>query len=186
MNINLNRILCMVCVLISIAACNSGPADDEKKDVTGRSNSESREEDFVRDALEDNMEQKAWIKEAMTNATDVEIKSAAKEMMQENERVWASLNNYAKTRSFPTDDIDTNSEVNLIEQKGMEWDEEWADEIGDKQRQAIKRFERAQNRVEDAELKDIITQNLSTLRSRLDKVERLEARLDDNIGLIMK
>jgi predicted outer membrane protein len=180
---------CIACVLIATAACNNkGSTDTDGRDTTNLESSriESREEDFVRDALEDNIEQKAWINEAMSKATDPEIKSTAREMMQENEKMQARLTSYATKKNFSTAGIDSTIAVTLGKKQGVRWDAEWADEVGDRQRQCIRRFERAQNRVEDRELQDIIAQSLPMLRSRLDQVERLEARLDDIISPIVK
>jgi hypothetical protein len=42
----------------------------------------------------------------------------------------------------------------------------------------IRRFERAEKRIDDTELKNFIAQNLPTLRTHLSIVEKLEARLD--------
>jgi putative membrane protein len=102
----------------------------------------------------------------------------AAQMMQEHEKMERDLRNYAGNKNLRTDDIDTSATVSLNEKAGNEWDEEWADEVGDRHRQLIRRFQRAQRRIDDTELKDIINRNLPTLRAHLDSVQQLENRLD--------
>src|SRR5687767_3681173 len=88
------------------------------------------------------------------------------------------IRNYASKQNFRLDDIDTVKTATLKEDRGTEWDEEWADEIGDRHRMMIRKFERAQTRVQDTELRDIISKALPSMRSHLDKTEQLEVRLD--------
>jgi putative membrane protein len=176
------QITCIAYILFAISCNNNGTADNERGDTTnvGRSGVQNRGEDFVTDVLEMNAEEKAWLREAMNSATDQELKSTARQMMEEHEKLDTDLRDYAAKRNFRTDDIDTSETVRLNERRGMDWDEEWADEVGDKHRQMIRRFERAEKRVEDADLKNLITQNLPTLRTHLGTIEKLEARLDKN------
>jgi predicted outer membrane protein len=174
MNVNwFKRGACIASLLFSIAACNT--------DGDTMSGSKSREEDFVIDVLEENAEQRAWLKEAMDSATDPELKSAARDMMTEHDKMWSDLNAYADKKNFSRDSMDIAEKVDLNERRGLEWDEEWADEIGDKHRQLIRRFVRAQKRVEDTELRDMIARDLPVLRSHLDRVKKIEDRLEDNI-----
>ena len=176
----IKQIAFATCVLCSIACNDNGTATRETGDTTstGRSGIENRGEDFISDVLQINAEEMAWIREGRNKATDQKLKTMAGEMMREHEEMEVDLRGYAEKRNLRIDDIDTSETVRLNEKPGGEWDEEWADEVGDRHRQLIKRFERAQKRVDDAELKDIITRNLPALRSHLDSVRNLEARLD--------
>jgi putative membrane protein len=173
-------IACIVYVLFSIACNDSGTVSSEPGDTTSvsRYGTENKGEDFVTDVLEMNAEEKAWLREAMNKASDAELKSTARQMMNEHEKMEKDLRAYADKRKFRLDDIDTSERVKLNEEPGMDWDEEWADEVGDKHRQMIRRFERAGKRIDDPELKNIIAENLPALRTHLSIVEKLEARLD--------
>jgi putative membrane protein len=190
MKLNLFKVGIAVGLIAGLTACNSGPADDPNDQITDRdrdrSTIESREENFVTDAIEANSELAVWLRTAEKEATDPELKTTARQMINDHEKIGMELKDYANKRKFSTDDLDTTGTVNIAESRGTEWDEEWADEIGDKHRQLIRKFERAQDRMEDAELKNIITQNLPALRSGLDKVEKQEARLDDNLTMATK
>jgi putative membrane protein len=176
----MKQIAFATCVLFLTACNDTGTATTERGDTTatGRSGVENRGEDFISDVLELNAEEMAWLREGRNKATDQKLKTMAGEMMREHEQLETELKGYAEKRNLRIDDIDTSETARLNEKPGDEWDEEWADEVGDRHRQLIKRFERAQKRIDDTELKDIITRNLPSLRSHLDSVRNLEARLD--------
>src|SRR5688500_8946312 len=181
MKINcIKEIACMAMVLVSIACNDSGTVSSEPGDTTNvsRYGTENRGEDFVTDVLEINAEENAWLREAINNASDSELKSTAQKMMKEHEKMEMDLRAYANKKNFRTDDVDTSETVKLNEKRGMAWDEEWADEVGDMHRQLIRRFERAQKRVDDTELKNIIAEGLPTLRTHLETVQKIEERLD--------
>jgi putative membrane protein len=172
----------VACLVFAMSCTNNATMDNEPGDTTtaGRSMVDNRGEDFVTDVLEMNADERAWLKEAINSATDQELKSAAQQMMKDHEKMETDLRAYATKRNFRTDDIDTSETVKLTERHGMNWDEEWADEVGDRHRQMIRRFERAEKRINDTELKNVIAQHLPMLRTHLSIVEKLEARFDEN------
>jgi putative membrane protein len=168
-------------LLFSIAACdNAGRNATTNRDTANDSLlTDSKEKDFVTDVLEVNAEKMALLKEATSKATDKELKSQAEQMMNEYKKMETDLKTYASKKNIETDDIDTTATVILNEKPGTEWDEECADEIADKDRLLVRRFERAEKRIEDDELKNMIATHLPTLRSRLEMTEKLETKLDD-------
>ena len=166
MKINfIKQIAFITCMLFLIACNDSGTATRETGDTTttGRSGVENRGEDFVSDVLQMNAEEMAWLREGRNKATDQKLKTMAGEMMREHEKMETDLKGYAQKRNFIIDDIDTSETVRLNEKPGDDWDEEWADEVGDRHRQLIRRFERAQKRIDDTELKNIITSNFARI-----------------------
>lgn len=172
----------MLCLLFSIAACDSNGDNTTADRNTVNNDSlliENREKDFVTDVLEVNAEKMALLKEAANKATDKELKSQAEQMMNEDKKMEMDLKTYASKKNIETDDIDSIQTMVVNEKPGIEWDEEYADEISDKHRQLVRRFEQAQKRIEDDELKNMIATHLPTLRSRLEMTEKLETRLDD-------
>ena len=185
---NLKSLAVCSCLLFAIGACTDNDTDDNNLRDTAnvgnanrtdnRSTSFDREEDFVLDVLETNAEEMAWLREGTRKGTHAEVKSQAQQMITEHEKLNQDLRSYANKKNFRLDDIDTTKTVKLNEDAGNEWDEEWADEIGDRHRMMIRRFERAQTRVQDSELRDIIAKALPSMRSHLDKTEQLETKLD--------
>ena len=164
-------------ILCLIVACNNNGPNNETNKKVEKSRIENREEDVVIDALEINAGLKAWLKKATDMATDAELKLIARQLLEKQEKMETDLKVFADKRKFSVNAIDTVENIKLSEGRGIRWDEECADEIGDKHRQMIKRFERAQNYIENTELKNIITQYLPEFRSQLNTVNDLEARL---------
>ena len=99
-------------------------------------------------------------------------------MISDHEKIDRDMRAYASKNNFGLDGVNTTDMVNINKKSGNEWDEEWADEVGDRHRAMIRRFDRAQNRIQDNELKKIISEALPTMRSHLDKTEKLEVKLD--------
>jgi predicted outer membrane protein len=168
-------------LLFSIAACDNAGRNTtaDRTMVNDSLLTESKEKDFVTDVLEVSAEKMVLLKEAANKATDKELKSQAEQMMNEYKKMETDLKTYASKKNIETDDIDTTETVILNERPATEWDEECADEIADKDRQLVRRFERAQKRIEDDDLKNMIATHLPTLRSRLEMTEKLETRLED-------
>lgn len=147
--------------------------NDKLRSLAGR-----KDEDFVTDVLEANAEEMAWLRAGQNMGTDAQLKANAAHMMADHEKMDKEMRTYASDKKIDISDVDTSADVNLNEQKGREWDEEWADEVADMHEHLIKKFERAQDRVENAELKGMINKTLPTLRNHLNMANQLETRLE--------
>lgn len=137
-----------------------------------------RQEDFVTDVIEANAEELAWIREGLSKGTDAELKQHAQHMLADHEKMRTDLLAYAQKHNYDLTGLDTNRTVNNNKSAGANWDEEWADEMVDMHRSTIRRFERAQKRIQEQELAGMITSTLPTLRSHLQMMEGLDNKLD--------
>ena len=100
-------------------------------------------------------------------------------MLADHETLRNELKDYAQKNNIVIPDTDTSKVVNLADNSGSDWDEEWADEVGDDHEQLINRFERAERRIkDDATLRNIITKTLPVLQSHLDVSRQLEKKLN--------
>lgn len=139
---------------------------------------EAREEDFVTDVLDMNAKEIAWLNAGINKGTDSELKASAKKMLSDHEMLRKDLRDYAQKNNITLSDADTSNIVDINDRPGMEWDREWADEIGDDHKRLVNRFERAQRRIkEDATLENIISKTLPVLQSHRDDAKKLEDRL---------
>lgn len=187
---NLKWLITSICLAFAFASCTddqtagnnlrdtSNIGSPNRTDNTDQSVLFTREGDFVYDVIEANAEELALLRDGVNKGTDPEVKSQAKDMIAEYEKIDKDMRAYASKNNFRLDGIDATKMTQLNEDAGNEWDEEWADEVGDRHRALIRRFDRAQNRIQDSELKDMINQALPSMRSHLDKTEKLEAKLD--------
>lgn len=182
--------ICSAACIMASASCdnagsNRNDASDSADNLNGMADEPRtvlvgiREEDFVTDVLEQSSEDLSLIKAAANTGTDTEVVSASEKMIADHEQMARDFRAYARNKKIDLDnDIDDSSDVLLLESKGADWDEEWADETADRHKALVKRFERAEKRVKDPELLNLITKYLPVLRSHLATAENMEARLD--------
>jgi putative membrane protein len=181
-----NRFLFLLFIAVVITACeNKNTADNENPyDTTANKNNEkevltAREREFVDDAIEDNNEELAWLNAAVKRGTDAELKTHAQHMLADHEKMNTDLRALANTKRVEVEELDTTVIVlDINEDNPAEWDAEWADEMADKHRRLIRRFERAANFVNDPELKGLVNESLPKLRAHLD----MSTKLDDRLG----
>lgn len=167
---------------------NDGKGDHDMNDSTEVTDADmrldnnngmsERDQDFVTDVLEENAKEMAWLRAGMNMGTDAQLKADAQHMMTDHEKMDKDMKAYAAKKNIDLSNLDTTVTVDLNESKGNDWDEEWADEMEDKHEALVKKFEKAENKVHDAELKTMITSTLPTLRSHLDMARKLDDKLE--------
>jgi predicted outer membrane protein len=160
-----------------VTACNSNT------EVVRRSNNDSvsrislREENFISDAIENNHEAMTFLRDGVNKSDDAELKSSAGKMLVDHEKLDKTLRDYAAKKNY-TPDIDTAVSININKPAGSVWDEEWADEVGDKTQDLARRFSRAEHWAATPELKDIVSRSLPVLRANQDIAEKLENKFE--------
>ena len=171
---------------VSVTACKeAGTTDaDTTLDDTVTIDNEretlsAREREFVDDVIEDNNDEIAWLNAAIKSGTDAELKTHAQQMLTDHQKMNDDMKAFAATHGVEIEEVDTTTIIlDINEDDPADWDEEGSDEMADKHRRLIRRFERAENYIDDAELKALVTGALPTLRSHLDMATKLEERLD--------
>jgi predicted outer membrane protein len=83
------------------------------------------------DVLEMNAREIAWLNTGINKGMDSELKSNAKKMLSDHEALRKELKDYAQKNNIMTPHTDTSNIVDITDKPGVEWDEEWADEVGD-------------------------------------------------------
>lgn len=168
---------------LSAASCeNVSNGNYAGTDTTATARNESvltnGEDNFVVNTIEANAEELSLLRASLNTATDTGLLAHAQQMITDHEQMDVELKSLAATKNVDISNADTSIIAQLSEKPGPDWDEEWADEIGDMHRTLIRRFERAQNFTKDADLKALIDKSLPTLRSHMQMAEQLEERLD--------
>ena len=167
---------------ITFASCGENTnGNNDNTDTTAMDNdmAANADKDFVKDATELNMKELAWLKAGMNMGTDQELKQHAEHMLADHEKTGAEMKDLAGRKGLEVPNVDTTGEVNIDDKdKGKDWDRKWADKMVDDHEKTINRFERAENDVQDADLKAMISKTLPTLRSHLDMAKKLKERLD--------
>jgi putative membrane protein len=133
---------------------------------------------FVKDAVELNTKELAWIHAGIDHGTDADVKKHAKHMLPDHEKMGAEVSAYAAKKSMEVPTVDVTNEVDMNDKKGRDWDKKWADKMVDDHEKAINRFENASANVKDPELKTMIDNTLPTLRSHLEMAKTLQAKFN--------
>ena len=176
-----------VCLLMAgglfMTSCGSGTNESETSDTTLAADSMQAdmagnpEQDFIKDAVEMNTRELAWLDAGMKMGMDNEVKGHAKMMMADHEQMGTEVKDYAGKKGLEVPNVDTAGEVDINEKKGKEWDRKWAEKMVDDHQKVIKRFENAKKDVKDEELRTMITSTLPKLRSHLEMSEKLRDKL---------
>lgn len=140
------------------------------------------ETEFVKDVLEDNLNEMAWLQAGMEKGTSSDLKTHAAHMLDDHQKMDKDFRSYASKKGMLLTDIDGTGNVNFLNvkrRKGPAWDKEWTTEMISKHRKEIKRFEDAQGSATDGDLKSLIDTTLPTLHSHLELLIKLKNELGE-------
>lgn len=173
----LRQFIFLGCVSLLVMSCNNNT------EISGRSSTDSihrisvREENFTSDVIENNHEAMTFLREGINKSVDAELKSNAGKMLKDHEQLDKTLRDYAAKKNY-TLEIDTAASITINKPEGSIWDEEWADEVGDKTKDLARQFSRAEHWAETPELKAIVSRTLPVLRANQDIAEKLEIKFE--------
>ena len=132
---------------------------------------------FVDDASSANTKEIAWLQAGIDHGTNKEMKAHAKMMMKDHKGLADAMNAYASKKGIDVPAADTAGIVSINENPGKEWDKEWVDKMVSAHQDAIDKFESAQTKVTDPELKAMIDKTLPTLHSHLDMMKGMQDKM---------
>ena len=185
----------LIPALLVVAACNNGAnstdADNDSANLGDRiensmSNmadtvqsrvTEYREDNFVTDVIKDNKKEIAWLNAGIKYGNSSELKSDARSMLKDHEKMGQEMMDYANQKSYTVGEVDTVNVVDINDKSGKDWDRAWADKMVDAHQKLVDKFEDFQDKAKDAELKNKITNTIPTLRAHLDMARQLRDKL---------
>lgn len=182
--------------LLGLCSCETKKSDadanhdnDDSKEVAEDRNDDKFDDkdneknaQFVVDAVAANIAEIRLAKQAETRAVSKDVKELAAMLVTQHTSLMNDLKKYAASKviSIPTEDADNandkDSNVNDDNAKDNNsndkdnYDLNWCEEMKDMHEKSIKRFEDASTDLSDAELKNIASQALPTLRTHYDKI----------------
>ncbi|RYD58152.1 MAG: DUF4142 domain-containing protein [Sphingobacteriales bacterium] len=136
------------------------------------------DKDFVQDAIRNNEMEMMMLADGQKLGTAKDIKDAAKKMAADHEKMGKQMKDYAAKKNITMDQDAHDMDDKNDDKKGAEWDEEWVEDMVEMHEKDVKKFEDAQNEVEDPELKTMIADALPILRAHLDMAKQLKAKYD--------
>ena len=151
---------------------------EEKNEKKFDSREEEKEADFVADAIEDKFADIKLAELASTKSSNKKVQDVAQELVNEQTTSLTALQNLANKKgiSIPAEEgEEAKKKVNELSKHGdPDFDKKWCNEIVSHHEKAIREYEVMRDRSKDTELKEIITNDLITLRAQLDKLNALE------------
>lgn len=136
---------------------------------------------FVAEVVVANNEEIRLLQEGADKGTDKGLKTHAKMMLKDHQDLKKKMEAYAASKNYPvnaSDEGDASKKISDMSSKpGKDWDKAWVDDMVSGHEKTIGKFEGAQNQVNDAELKTMITNTLPTLRSHLSMVKDLQNKM---------
>ncbi len=132
---------------------------------------------FVSDASSDNTKEIAWIQAGIDHGTSKELKAHAKMMLKDHKALGDQVAGYASKKSIEVPTVDTTGLASINEKPGKDWDKAWVDKMVDAHNDAIDKFEKAQGKVTDPDLKAIIDGALPKLHTHLDMMKGMQDKM---------
>jgi putative membrane protein len=175
---------------VALFGCGEGTEDrtDEHTDslsttdnngMNDTSRNNNADADFLSDAVEANtMEMRALMLGKEKGSK--EVKSHAQHMIDDHKKLGDDVAAYIASKNLTLDDVDTADRDNDLNDKaaGKDFDKAWADKMVKDHEKVIDLFEDAQDDVNDAELKTMISNAIPKLKSHLDMAKQLQEKLD--------
>jgi len=189
-------LLSFLFMALFLASCDEGrmeqKAEDLKDEVAAGADSalnraegaldglsnRNKDEDFVREAVKHNQEEIIMLQEGASRGTDSRLKAAARKMLADHRKLSSEMERFASSKSISVENANGRHDTHGDNAKqGADWDRNWADEMVEHHESDIRRFENAQDDVQDTELKSMISTTLPILRRHLEDARKLRDQL---------
>jgi putative membrane protein len=177
-------------LMLATAACNSSTSSSSTTDTTATASAPAmdtatpappvdanKDQDFVTDVVKANRHEIMMLKNGIANGTNKTLKSDARKMLADHEKVNTDLVAYAGKKNIALPDADTTMKDDISAKPGKDWDKAWTDDMVEGHQKTITRFEKGQQEVGDQDLKDWITKTLPTLHAHLDMMQQLQTSM---------
>jgi putative membrane protein len=153
-------------------------AEDRNDDKFDEKDAEKNAQ-FVVDAVAANLDEIRLAELAEKRATSKEVKEIATMLKTQHTSLVNELKSYAskKVISIPTDETEKADDKADDLNDGKDFDKKWCAQMKDMHEKSIKRFEDASTSLSDAELKNLASNALPTLRTHYDRITACHDKL---------
>ncbi|HEY0680145.1 MAG TPA: DUF4142 domain-containing protein [Chitinophagaceae bacterium] len=181
--------------LLAMMACNDAATDaDNDKDSLGVNENRTdtsttatgtalaeKDAQFLSEVAASNMAEVKLSQLAQQKGTNQEVKDIAKMLETDHSAVLGEVRSFASGRSvsLPAEEKEDARDMHnkLNAKTGKEFDKDWCEHMVDMHQKSIKKFEDAQNDLNDADLKAWVGNTLPKLRTHLDKLKECDKKL---------
>ncbi|RYD56794.1 MAG: DUF4142 domain-containing protein [Sphingobacteriales bacterium] len=180
---------CLLCSLL-FSACISARTTDRRE---ARSIRESKKERGVVDTIEARSatinvtDQKfvtvvindidwliVWVRAALTQSKDDQLKAHAQVMLLNYEVLLSKFSEYAFRAGYGIQKVNTANEADIRRGFGKDWDKDWITAMAERQSKLIMKLEGIKDHNETAELNKLMDQALPVLRAHLELTKNLK------------
>ena len=158
------------------------PADTSHPATAAPAAQGMTDQDFITKASAANLAEINAHKAAGSHAMSAEVKSLAKHMLADHEKLGSDVKAYAAKKKLtvstepPADKKQMLDDVNS--KKGKDWDAAYLDAQEADHKEVIAMFQSAQGSVTDPELKDMITKTIPQLQMHLQMVQDTKSKMN--------
>jgi putative membrane protein len=186
-------ILCATALLIW--GCNSSETKDsvEKADSTNKANMDSSSANkpvvstdaetsgFLVKAADAGMAEVAMGQKAQSKAVNARVKDFAAMMVHDHSAANDKVKSFASNRNVMLPDSVSDDHKKMAEdldkKKGKDFDKAYMDDMVKGHEKVVDMFEKANNNVNDTEVKDFINSTLPTIKAHLDSAKAIRKSL---------
>jgi putative membrane protein len=149
---------------------------ENKVDEMKEQRQENQDANFVQDAIKANNKELYLLKLGVDKGTSKELKSHAKMMWDDHQKLGEQLNAYAAAHNI-TVSTDQPTSGLADDKAGTDWDKRWVKDMADEHEKATNDFEAERDKANDPALKDMVVNTIPTLRSHWDMVKGLQDKM---------
>jgi putative membrane protein len=171
------NIACMAGSLIvaGLLAAGSVSAADTTTGSTDNSKLSSKGASFVKEASAGNQSEIALARLAQTKAQNSEVKNLAQMLQQDHQQAQEKLQSIAQAHGIQLDSTPSFSQrrtqAKLEKLSGADFDQQYAKDMLEDHAADIKKFQKASETIEDADVKQYAAENLPKLQTHLQHAE---------------
>ncbi|MEO5675232.1 MAG: DUF4142 domain-containing protein [Chitinophagales bacterium] len=178
----------LVVLMFAFTACDTGPK--ESKEVAEDQNDEkfdthSKEKDaqLMVDLVAAQYREIRLSKYAQMKSSNADVKGMADMMVTDHTAMLGSLQSLATQKSISVPNEDSTMVNNKIDNwkddKPMEFDKEWTNEMVSMHKDDVDKMQNAVNDNDcDADIKNLLNSSLPTVRTHLDKLNQMDEMMD--------
>jgi putative membrane protein len=157
-------------------------AEDMNEDKFRTDDSEDDAEVMV-EAYSNSLFEVNFSNQAKTSAVTQDVKDLAAMMSSAHEKLNGKMRDLAAQKQITLPSDLTNAQKNDLEsaykKEGINYDKHYADEMVDKHKKSIERYEKASQNCKDADIKALFASALPELRSHLEMAQAVKDKIKD-------
>lgn len=132
---------------------------------------------FIDYVVPKNASEIAWLTAGMNHGNSKELKDHAKMMLADHKKLEGEVKDLITKKSMSMPAADTTNAVTINDKKGKDWDKAWTDKMVADHEEILNKLQSAQNDVQDADAKTLITNTIPVVQNHLKMAKAMQAKM---------